>query len=128
MKNHFTPILALLLSCSFSIFAGDGAHRPMTFMDVVGMRAAGSPAVSPDGKWMLYTLTSRDWKAGKSFTDVYLVSLARGVESTRQMTFTKDKNETSPQWSRDGRFFAFLSDRDGPEGKAVNQIYLMHPD
>ena len=29
-----------------------------------------------------------------------------------QLTFTKDKNETSPRWSHDGRFVAFLSDRD----------------
>src|SRR5262249_43006395 len=34
------------------------------------------------------------------------------VSSTRQLTFTKDKNETSPRWSKDGSFVAFLSDRD----------------
>ena len=36
----------------------------------------------------------------------------RGLASTRQLTYTKDKNETTPRWSRDGSFLVFLSDRD----------------
>jgi len=116
--------------------------RPMTFMDVMGMRQVASPALSPDGKYLLYTLSVPDWQAGKHFTDIYLVSLAGGVGSTRQMTSTRDKDETSPQWSRDGKFFAFLSNRDaaasGPApsanregpgaGATENQLYMMRPD
>lgn len=100
----------------------------MTFMDVIEMRSVGTPAVSPDGKWILYTLSTPDWKAGKSYTDIYLVSTGPGLASTRRMTFTKDKNETSPQWSRDGKFFVFASNRDAADGKSTNQIYLMRPD
>ncbi len=128
MKNHRAFVFIFLATISLGAAAKNGPGRPMTFLDVMAMRTVGSPAVSPDGKWMLYTLTTRDWEAGKSFSDIYLVSLDRGMSSTRQMTFTKNKNETSPRWSRDGRLFAFLSDRDAPEGKTVNQIYVMHPD
>jgi Tol biopolymer transport system component len=42
------------------------------------------------------------------------VNVDQGLSSTRQLTFTKDKNETSPRWSHDGTFIAFLSDRDAP--------------
>ena len=73
--------------------------RPMTFVDVVSMRSIGEPAVSPDGEWLLYTLSVPDWQDGKSYTDIFLVSIERGVISTRQMTATKGKNETSPRWS-----------------------------
>jgi dipeptidyl aminopeptidase/acylaminoacyl peptidase len=100
----------------------------MTFMDVINMRSVERSVLSPDGRWMLYALNTRDWNAGKNFTNIYLVSVGQGLPSTRQMTFTKNKNESSPQWSRDSKFFVFLSDRDAPEGKSVNQIYLMHPD
>src|SRR5215469_18627290 len=92
--------------------------RPMTFMDVMGMRQVGSPALSPDGRYLLYTLSVPDWQAGKHYTDIYLVSVAEGLRSTKQMTSTKDKDETSPQWSRDGKFFAFLSNRDAPAAGA----------
>src|SRR5260370_1265539 len=88
--------------------------RAMTFMDVMGMRQVGSPALSPNGKYLLYTLSVPDWQAGKHFTDIYLVSVADGVASTRQMTSTKDKDETSPHWSRDGKFFDFLSNLEDP--------------
>lgn len=95
--------------------------RVMTFMDVIEFRTAGSAEVAPDGRRVLYTITVPDWKAGKSFTDLYIASLDDGI--SRQMTFTKDKNETGPRWSPDGKWFAFLSDRSGP-----NQLYLMSPD
>ena len=53
----------------------------------------------------------------------------QGVSSTRQLTFTKEKNETSPRWARDGRGFFFLSNREAPENAASrNQLYLMRPD
>lgn len=98
-------------------------------MDVMEMRNVGNPDVSQDGKWVLYTHSIPDWKAAKSYTDIYLVSTSQGLPSTKQMTFTKDKNETSPRWAPNGSFFAFLSNREAPEAKATqNQVYMMRPD
>ena len=78
---------------------------------------------------MLYTVSLPDWKEGKRQTDIFLVSLQQGVASTRQMTFTKDKNETSPQWAQGGDFFVFQSNREAPESAQTrNQLYLMRPD
>jgi dipeptidyl aminopeptidase/acylaminoacyl peptidase len=106
-----------------------GGTRPMTFLDVQHLRSVGSPAVSPDGAWMLYTLSTMDWKEARRQTDIYLVSTQNGVSSTKQLTFTKEKQETSPRWSKDGRFFVFLSNREAPENASSrNQLYLMRPD
>ncbi len=105
------------------------AKRPMTFLDMQKMRQAGSPAPSPDGRSMLYTITTPDWKEAKRQSDIYWVSLQQGVPSTRQMTFTTDKNESDPKWSRDGSFFVFASNREAPASAASqNQLYLMRPD
>jgi dipeptidyl aminopeptidase/acylaminoacyl peptidase len=98
--------------------------KPWTFMDQQLMNQAGGNAVSPDGKWMLYTLSVANWKDAKRFTDIYVVSTDQGVASKRQLTFTKDKNETSPRWSRDGKFFVFASNRDG----TTQQLFMMRPD
>ena len=38
-------------------------------------------------------LTTPDWKEAKSQTDIYLVSIPHGVSSTKQLTFTKEKND-----------------------------------
>src|SRR6185503_12264032 len=104
---------------------GQTTKRPMTFMDVQLMRQAGSPTPSPNGKWMLYTVSVPDWKEAKRQTDLYLVSLEQGVASTRQLTFTKEKNETAPEWARDGSFFVFASNRDAPNNGTQNQLYMM---
>jgi Tol biopolymer transport system component len=97
------------------------AGRPMTWLDVQNMRQVGSPAPSPDGKWLLYTLSTPDWKEARRQNDVYVVSTTQGTASARRLTFTNDKNETAPGWSRDGKFFVFLSDRDAARDASANR-------
>ena len=119
--------VALAIAAASQLSAQD--KRPMTFLDMRLMKDVGAPAPSPDRQWMLYTVSTPDWKEAKTQQDIYLVSLQQGLPSTRQMTFTREKNETSPRWSKDGRFFAFLSNRDAPENAATrNQLYMMRPD
>ena len=109
------PVGAQAPSLREDASARQAAGRPMTFLDMQQMKQIGGTTPSPDGKWLLYTLSTPDWKEAKSQTDVYLVSVQQGVSSTRQMTFTKEKNETSPRWAHDGSFFLFLSNREAPE-------------
>lgn len=61
-------------------------QRPLTFMDVQEFRRAGSWTPSPDGTWMLYTVTTPDWEKAESQTDIHLVSLRDGLPSARQST------------------------------------------
>ena len=125
---------ALLLGLAWTVLSAPVADaqaglRPMTFLDMQQMRQVASPTPSPDGKWLLYTMSTPDWNEARRQTDVYLVSMQQGLPSTRQMTFTKDRNETSPRWTRDGSAFLFLSNRDAPESAASrNQLYVMRPD
>jgi len=105
------------------------ALRPMTFLDMQLMNQQGTPTPSPDGKWMLYTVSFPDWKEARRQTDLFLVSTTEGMTSTRQMTFTTEKNETAPAWARDGRAFYFLSNREAPATAATQtQLYRMRPD
>ena len=131
MRNKSTLILLATLTIAAAGPAAQPADskRPMTFLDMQQMRNAGSPTPSPDGRWLLYTISVPDWKEARRQTDIHLVSLQQGVSSSKQMTFTKEKNETSPAWAKDGSFFLFLSNRDAPESAATrNQVYVMRPD
>jgi len=140
---------SLLLAVTAATTVGAQTQRPMTFLDVQNMRQTATPDLSADGKSMLYSLSTPDWNTARRESDIYLVSTDRGLTSTRQLTFTKDKNETNPRWSRDGKFIAFLSDRDAAaapagaaaagrgggggrggagEGGARNQIFVMRLD
>ncbi len=126
------PRIILLVASLLPLFCAaqtPGGRKTMSFMDVLSLRTVESTAVSPDDRRLLYTLRVPDWKVGKSFTDVYLVSIEAGASSTGQMTFTKAKNETSPAWARDGSYFCFLSNREAPPGaEDQDQLYAMRPD
>ncbi|MBP7571697.1 MAG: S9 family peptidase [Acidobacteria bacterium] len=108
---------------------GTPAKRPMTFLDVQNLEQVGAPRSSPDGRWLLYTLNKPDWKEARRQSDIYVVSIEKGIDSTRQLTFSGDKNEAQPTWARDGSFFVYASNRDAPTSKGEqNQLYLMRID
>jgi dipeptidyl aminopeptidase/acylaminoacyl peptidase len=130
-----TPSLyrtATLLGLALSVPTAQSpaqATRPMQFIDVQHMRTIGSPTPSPDGQWVLYTLSFPDWQEARRQTDLFIVSTTAGVPSTKQLTFTKEKNETQPRWSGDGAFIVFASNRDAPTtASGRNQLYVMRPD
>lgn len=103
--------------------------RPMTFLDVQQLRSWGGASVSPDGQSILHTVTTPDWEAARSQTDIYWVSVSEGLSTSRRLTYTEDKNETQPVWAPDGTFFVFLSNRDAPQNaQGRNQLYKMRVD
>jgi dipeptidyl aminopeptidase/acylaminoacyl peptidase len=111
----FRPFVALLFGPAL---LAQAAKRPMTPLDVQEMRTATPPAVSPDGRWGIYSISTPDWKADRRQSDLYLVSTTAGLPSTRQLTFTKDKNEGPARWANDGGF-VFASDRDAAPASAA---------
>ncbi|HWP69562.1 MAG TPA: S9 family peptidase [Gemmatimonadaceae bacterium] len=128
-RLSITRVVTAGLLCATAAPLAAQQQRPMDFLDVQLMRSAGSLAVSPNGQWVLYTLSVPDWKEARSTTDIWLVSATGGVSSARQLTYTKDKSEANPVWSADGSFFVFASNRDAPSSAAAqNQVYVMRPD
>ena len=76
--------------------------------------------ISPDGKWVAYTVNTVDTAADKSDTDVWIASWD-GKQHLRMTTSTE--SESAPRWSPDGRWLSFLSSR---PGKAKgNQVWLL---
>ena len=123
-----TFAIAAIASEAVSAQTPNAGLRPMTFLDLQNQRSFGSPTPSPDGSWMLYTVTQPNWETAKSQSDIYLVSMKDGVSSTRRLTYSGEKNETSPEWMRDGKVFGFLSNRDSSATVSGSQLFIMHPD
>ncbi|MEX2281084.1 MAG: S9 family peptidase [Gemmatimonadota bacterium] len=123
-------LIAVALSLGFAATtSAQAAKRAVTFMDVQEMRSAGSAVPSPDGNLLLYTVSTPDWETARDQSDLYVVSVRGGLGSTRQLTFTSEHNETAPQWSRDGGFFVFASNRNAPaNATSQNQLFLLRPD
>jgi dipeptidyl aminopeptidase/acylaminoacyl peptidase len=115
-------ILSIIFCYPFTQGKAEEQKRAMTFLDVIQMRSLGDADISPDGKWFIYTIYVPDWEKSKWVSDIYITPLSGG--KTKQMTFTKDKNENSTKWYKDSSFFAFLSNR----SEDKDQIYFMRPD
>jgi dipeptidyl aminopeptidase/acylaminoacyl peptidase len=134
-------IVALSLVAAVPGFA---QTRPVTIDDVLGMKAVGSPAVSPDGTQVLYTVrawepdSSASSRAGastsaatgermESRTRIWKVAVAGGAQ--RQMTYG-ERGDSQPQWSPDGRYISFVSARGAGAGDDAPrpQIYVMRND
>ena len=120
--------LGLLFAASVEAQPTPTAERRWTFLDAQHLRQVGSPALSADGSRMLYTLSTMDWKAGRRFTDLWVVTTAQGPTSARQLTFTADKNENTPRWAPDGQAFVFSSNREASANGGPSQLYWMRVD
>src|SRR5215210_3530079 len=91
--KKLTLILALALASSV-------AARPMTYEDLAAMQRIGAPALSPDGKWIAYTVTTTDLPKNVRNSAVWLM---RADGSGARELAAGD----SPVWSPDGKTIAY---------------------
>ena len=80
----------------------------------------GDPAVSPDGKTVLYSVTNYNIEENKSYRDLYSVPVSGG--SRVKLTETPEK-ESSAAWRPDGKKIGFLSSKSGD-----TQLWEMNTD
>ena len=95
------------------------AGRPMTVDDLFRLRRVGSPQLSPDGRWIVYTVSEVSLDKDRTFRHLYRVSFTG--EDTVQLT-RGEHSDWNPQWRPDGGMIAFSSDRSGRA-----QIWIMNP-
>ena len=113
--------LLLCLACVAP--AAVAAKRSFTLEDLHRLRDVSEPALSPDGRWLAFTVGTHDLAVDESVSEVWRV----GFDGTRrnQLTFAGPASSYLPQWSPDGLWLAFLSDR-GEDG--VVQVWRMPSD
>ncbi|MGI0148133.1 MAG: TolB family protein, partial [Thermoplasmata archaeon] len=119
MRIRAIPILLVFL-CSAAGLAAD--KKPLTVDDMWAVQRVGSPALSPDGKTVAYTVSVYDMEENRGNGDVWTVPLAGGTP--RRLT-TNKASDGSPAWSPDGKRIAFTSKR---EDDKVGQLYVISVD
>ena len=84
--------------------------RPLEIDDLFRLARVGAPTVSPDGRWIAYTVSTTSLEEGRSETRVWM-SAADGSE---HLPMTREGTSAgSPAWSPDGRYLTFTAARNG---------------
>ena len=117
MKKFLLASFALFVALPQLLSAQ--TRRPISIDDVYRMQKVGSPQVSPDGKWVAYTVSYIDKDADRHRTALWMVSW--DGSQTVQLTFGK-QSAGSPKWSPDNKYLSFTSS--GGE-KEKTQIWLL---
>jgi dipeptidyl aminopeptidase/acylaminoacyl peptidase len=100
--------LALLLLTSAA--ASAQAPAAPSVDDLINLKRVGSPAISPDGRQVAFTIRETNWDENAYETEIWIGDAATG--QSRQVTNAR-KSSMQPAWSPDGAWLAFVSDRDG---------------
>ena len=119
MKRQWIGSCALSSLAVATLVAQSAAKRPVRVGDLYRLKNVGSVDLSPDGKWVAYTVTTTDSAKDRTNTDVWMATW--DGSRTIQATSTPD-NESSPKFSPDGRYLSFLSSRQGGHG---SQLWLL---
>jgi dipeptidyl aminopeptidase/acylaminoacyl peptidase len=97
-------------------------HRsPLTFEATLGIRTPTDPQITADGTRIAFTLTDWPQNQTKPRHRIWVVE-TDGDGEPRPFT-NGPKDDSSPRWSPDGRWLAFVSER-GEADKGHAQLYL----
>ena len=95
-------------------------RRAITHEDLWLMKRVGAPSPSPDGRWVVFSVSDPAYDENAQSSDLWLVA-ADGATPPRRLTGTSAR-ESGVDWSADGTRLAFSSRRDGDE---VEQVYVL---
>jgi dipeptidyl aminopeptidase/acylaminoacyl peptidase len=105
----------LLASVALASFAFPATARQLTIEDVTMLSRVSSPAVSPDGHWLVWQQRETDLAGDKGRYDLWRLDLTAKGAKPEKLIGEWAVNETSPQFSHDGKTIWFQSDKGGED-------------
>lgn len=109
-------------------------HTP-TVLEEMNVKYAAAPQISPDGRFIAYSVQETDWEHDRYVNQIWLIDTR--TDTNIQLTRGSQSSD-SPSWSPDSRWLAFATDQtattpivSGPSSKETapqgRQIWLISP-
>ena len=114
-----TKRMLLAAAAALSLFAAPAFARPMTATDMHMMHRLGTPAVSPDGRWAVFTISTTDMAANKRNDTLYLLDL--NVKGAAPQPVKGAEKGHDAAFGPDGALW-FIMEADGQD-----QLFRMMP-
>ena len=121
MKKILQLVLLLTAISAMAIAAFAVDKRPITAQDLWTLKRLGSPALSPNGSAVVFTVQEWSVEKNKSTSNLWLAEVATG--KVRRLT-RANASDGSPVWSPDGARIAFVSKRGEDE---TGGLYVIEP-
>jgi dipeptidyl aminopeptidase/acylaminoacyl peptidase len=119
MRRLLILCLALI---TFSLSLAAQSKHPFTFEDMMKLKRVGDPQVSPDGKWVIFSVVDVDLAANTKTPHIWIVRVGADASSAPERSsagssaaeriLIADQDADRPRWSPDGKRFAFLSTKE----------------
>ena len=125
MKSNLFPSLLVFFGLILSVqlnAQGQTTKTDLTIDDYFELKSVGSPVISPDGKWVAYTITETDYEDDSRETRIWMKSTSGG--EALPMT-AKGYSAGNPQWSPDGKYLTFTASRGDVEKTQVWTLNMM---
>lgn len=98
--------------------------RVLSLDDLLSLRGISDPQISPDGRWVAYTVGRNDLERDEARSQIFMTSL----EDSETVRLTADDYAAStPRWSPDGRYLGFLAAKTtlDDDREATTQVWTL---
>ena len=105
---RFTSLLFGAILCSSASFSQTATPKPhkLTPNAVYDISNLSSPLISPEGDWILYSVSKADAQKDKNVSQLYMINKT-GTETVSLTEQTKGVGNY--QWSPEGKYISFLT-------------------
>ncbi len=110
MRSFLHFFLLATSLAPFALAAAADTH-PFDVRDLIAFDRISEPKVSPDGRQVIFTVSSLDLEANKRRTDIWIAGLD-GKSGARKLT-RHEAADNAGEWAKDGKAIYFLSTRSG---------------